>query len=239
MKETRDTDLMPDILIPEPGDPYEPVLARGLMSTAQFLKFGEDEERWELIYGLPALPERKSHGTLRLEGHLRRLLHDRVPASLNVWGPGALVLIDDETVLSPSVLAEPRSSDIREVLICDPVLIIEASFGGARDRAILHDRRARFLARDRVSPIVEYLAVIDSGPVNSNDTEGVGDDGLWNFVPGTGRRWAPASRSRRVYRFDRAGNVERFSGSDLVHLISIDQTIPVSELFPDVGVQIE
>jgi len=226
------TEKSADIAVPETGDSYEPIHTGRFMDFEDFLDFGDAEERWEFIGGLPVVPRSKTIGTSRMQTHLNRLLHEQVEkaaASFDVWGYGAMVRIDDFNALLPSVLVEPRPEQRREWLICDPALVIEASFGCERDRAVLHERRAMYLSPGRMPPVAEYVAVIDSGPPDLHRDHRP----LMNFRPFTGRTYTAASRARRVYRFRPGGQLDRFEGDEPVELTSIELTLPAEAFFLD------
>lgn len=181
-------------LIPETGDAYEPLHVDRFMDFEDFLNFGDEEERWELVGGLPAVPQLRGLGLGRMATHLQFMLKEALDgqgSAFDVWGYGAMVRIDDFNALLPSVLVEPRPEPRREWLICDPVLVIEASWGVGPDRPVLHERRDRYMTPGRTPPIQEYLAVIDSGPVPEKD-EGRPP---MNFVPFAGRMYTATSRS--------------------------------------------
>ena len=221
-----------DILIPKTHDPYEPLHTDRFMDFEDFLDFGDAEERWELVGGLPTVPKGNTIGAGRMSMNLLRLFYDRYERdddAFDFWSHGALVRIDDFNALSPTALIEPKPPERREWLICDPVLVMEVSFGCERDREILHERRAMFLNPARRPAVQEYLAIIDSGPPEMHRDRRP----LMNFVPFAGRMSTAASRARRVYRFRPGGQVDRFTGSDVVELESIGLSLPASTFFAD------
>lgn len=218
------------ISIPERGAPYDPIHSDHFMDFDAFLEFGDAEERWELIAGLPALPVRRNIGSNRMATHLSRVFRDLYSKSdeWDAWGFGAMVRIDDFNALIPSLLIEPRPKRAREWLICDPVLVVEASYGCETDRAALHERRAMYLSPTRQPRIEEYIVLIDSGPPRDVD----GGHTPMNFVPFAGRMYVGASRARTVYRFRHGGQISRFSGDDEVELQSIGLTMRADDFFP-------